>query len=359
MANISFNFSNCTHIYFKDSSCKLCLDICPIENTVISEDYKIIFNPENCVSCGGCSNVCPTGAFNLNSYSISELINKKLSSNEDFISCKRDLPCLIALNPQDLITLVLKLEKDITLDIGHCKECFIGKLKDKILEIVNEANYFLKSLGIENIIKVEELNIPEKKEDKNKRRDFLKRFGKLGAGLVFWATVPNIVKDEEEKEVKQKNIVEEKVLPDKRINLLNTLKEKELDLENRYIEVDRISFTSDKWIDFQKCTNCSVCYKVCPTGALKGVDGGLKIQFEPSLCVKCRVCHEVCPEDCLYLEDRLNLKDFVYGKKILAEHIMIQCEECLIPFSYKGDTTICPRCRELEDEIRDLLQIGE
>ena len=358
MANISFNFSNCTHIYFKDSSCRLCLDICPIENVITQEDYKIIFNPENCVSCGGCSNVCPTGAFNLDRFSVLELIDKKEKSEEDFISCKRDLPCLIALNPQDLITIVLKMEKDIKLDIGHCENCFIGKLKDKILDVIDETNYFLENIGVDNRVKAEDLKITEKEENKNKRREFLKRFGKLGAGLVFWATVPNVIKEEDNKDT-VKNIVEDKVLPDKRINLLNVLKEKDLDLEDKYLEVDKISFSSDKWIEFQKCTNCSVCYKVCPTGALKGINNGIKIQFEPSLCVKCRVCHEVCPEDCLHLAEKLNLKDFIYGQKILAEHIMIQCEECLIPFSYKGDTTICPRCRELEDEIKDLLQIGD
>lgn len=358
MANISFNFSNCTHMYFKDSSCNLCVDICPIENTVIKDDYKIIFNSENCVSCGGCYNVCPTGAFNLNNFSIIDLVDKKQKLEEDFISCKRDLPCLIALNPQDLITVVLKLDKDIILDIGHCEDCFIGKLKEKIIDTVNEANYFLQNLGIKSKVKTEELKIEEIKEEENKRREFLKKFGKLGAGLIFWATVPKVVQ-EERKEEDIKNIVEDKVLPDKRQNLLNTLKEKDLNLEDKFVEVDKISFTSDKWIDFQKCTNCSVCYKVCPTGALKGVNNGLKIQFEPSLCVKCRVCHEVCPEDCLHLAEKLNLNEFISGKKILAEHIMIQCEECLIPFSYKGDTTICPRCRELEDEIRDLLQIGD
>jgi len=358
MSNVSFNFSNCTHIYFKDSSCRLCLDICPIDNVIKQKDYKIIFNPENCVSCGGCVNVCPTEAFKLNNFSLKDLIKSKDLSEENFISCKRDVPCLIALNPQDLVSMVLNLEKDLVMDIGHCEECFIGKLKEKILNIVNEANYFLEKLEVEFRVKAEDLKIEEIKEKKNKRREFIKKFGKLSAGLVFWATVPKVIEDNKNEEDSVKNIVEEKVLPDKRLNIIEALKEKDIDLSDKYVEVDKISFTSDKWIEFEKCTNCSVCYKVCPTGALKGIENGLKIQFEPSLCVKCRVCHEVCPEDCLHLTEKLNLKDFVDGKKILAEHIMIQCEECLMPFSYKGDTTICPRCRQLEDEIRDLLKIG-
>jgi hypothetical protein len=54
------------------------------------------------------------------------------------------------------------------------------------------------------------------------------------------------------------------------------------------------------------------------------------------------------------------LEDFISGKyKVLAQHVMIPCSECLVPFSYKGDTTVCPRCRQLEDELRELLKIGD
>ena len=102
-----------------------------------------------------------------------------------------------------------------------------------------------------------------------------------------------------------------------------------------------------------------MCYNICPTGALKPGTERLQILFKPALCIKCRVCHEVCPEDCLHLKDELTLSTFLNETEILAKHVMIPCEECMIPFSYKGDTTLCPRCRELEDEIKDLLQIGE
>jgi hypothetical protein len=60
------------------------------------------------------------------------------------------------------------------------------------------------------------------------------------------------------------------------------------------------------------------------------------------------------------LEEKLYLEDFISGKyKVLAQHVMIPCSECLVPFSYKGDTTVCPRCRQLEDELRELLKIGD
>jgi NAD-dependent dihydropyrimidine dehydrogenase PreA subunit len=289
-------------------------------------------------------------------------MNSLIKNFENKISCKLNIPCLATLSSQDLISLALKLESNVELDLAYCSSCEIGKLKEEyILKVIDEANYFLGQLGVDFKIEGENLFLAKdtKKIESENRRGFLKRLGKLSLGLTFWSIAPSIPVNEEDNNVDKpiKDIVSEKVLPTKRKILLETLRAKELDLKDKSVEVDKISFSSDKWIDFYKCTNCSICYNVCPTGALKGIDNKTKIQFEPSLCVKCKVCHEVCPEDCLHLEKELNLDYFVNGKKILAEHVIIQCSECLVPFSYKGDTTICPRCRQLEDEIKDMLEI--
>ncbi len=358
---INFNFTDCTHIYFKDSSCNRCVEICPIENVITREDFKIMFNSENCVKCGACVGVCPTEAFKFDGFSLENFVNKFVEDGQNILSCKKDIPCLSFLHPEVLIVLALKKKEDIILDIGFCGECFIKDLLNGIKENVQEANYFLKKLGVENQIKLEEIRFQQNEKNTNTkdRRNFLKDLGKISAGLFIWSISPKIpVEEGEKKDIK--NIVEEKINLERRKLLLETLKsEFNLEeLEKKYVEVDKISFTSDKWIEEKKCTNCSICYSVCPTGALKDLDNKIKISFEPSLCIKCRVCHEVCPEECLHLKEELNLKEFVNNNsKILVEHIMIQCSECLIPFSYKGDTTVCPRCRELEDEIKELLKI--
>ena len=360
-SRVQLNFYDCTHVYFKDSSCQKCVDICPVENTVLYENEKIVVNPENCVSCGACVGVCPTEAFSLRGFDVKNVYENMVKEKENLISCKKNVPCASVFDVQYLIALALKNEDDIVIDLGYCENCEIGKLKEKIQEKIDEANYFLESIGWEFRIKGENiLYEPEEKEIQTKeRRSFLKRFGKTTAGLAFWALMPKIDFEENKEEREFKNIVQEKVLPEKRKVLLEALKEKDIDYSDKEVYVEKISFTSDKWIDSYKCTNCSVCYNVCPTSALRPGDDRLKILFEPAICIKCRICHEVCPEDCLHLAEKLNIKTFLEEVKILAEHIMIACEECLIPFSYKGDSTICPRCRQLEDEIRDLLQLGE
>ncbi|NPA53233.1 MAG: 4Fe-4S dicluster domain-containing protein [Aquificae bacterium] len=357
---IQLNFYDCLHVYYKDSSCQKCVEICPIDNTVVYENDKIKVNPENCISCGACVGVCPTEAFSLRDFSVKELFYKMTQERDCLISCKKNVPCASVFDVQYLISLALKNEDDIVIDLGYCEECQIGHIKEKIKENINEANYFLETLNWPYRVKEENIKYKPQEETKTKeRREFLKRFGKTTAGLAFWALMPKVDFETKEDEKEFKNIVQEKILPDKRKVLIEALKEKDIDYSNKEVLVEKISFTSDKWIDNYKCTNCSVCYNVCPTSALRAGEDRLKILFEPSICIKCKICHEVCPEDCLYLAEKLNLKTFLEEVKILAEHVMIACEECLVPFSYKGDTTICPRCRQLEDEIRDLLQLGE
>ncbi|WP_297456048.1 4Fe-4S binding protein [Persephonella sp.] len=359
---LRFKFSDCVHIYYKDSSCNLCASICPIEETITQEDYKIIVDFEKCVSCGACAGICPSEAFSFENLDFYGLHKKLVEQKQNTLSCKRDLPCLSAFNIEYLIATVLKLQEDLVLDIGHCSKCEIGNLLERIKNLAEEANYVLEQIGSEFRVRLEELKIQPESKQENDRRSFLKRFTKTAAGLTFWALMPEIPVKEENEEDTPKNIVEEKVRLKKRkalieaLNSLNIPEEKQKEIK---FSVEKISFTSDKWIDNYRCTNCSVCYNICPTGALKPGAERLQILFEPALCIKCRVCHEVCPEDCLHLKEELTLNTFLNETEILAKHIMIPCEECMIPFSYKGDTTLCPRCRELEDEIRDLLQIGE
>ncbi len=357
MARLNFDIYSCVHTYFKPSSCNKCEQVCPVEDTVKLENERVQLNVENCVSCGACVGVCPTESFSLNGFDPKDFFDRFVDRQWDVISCKLNVPCLASIDTQYLIAMALKREEDIVLDIGHCETCFIGKLIDRITDAVQEANYVLEQLEVPYRIKLENLKIePEKKEEPS-RRAFLKRFTKTTASLAFWAVSQALPIDEEQEvERDYKNIVEEKVMPVKRQVLLDVLKEKDLDLEGKYLDVDRITFTSQKWIEWEKCTNCFICYNICPTGALSGGSDRLQILFKPSMCIKCRICHEVCPEQCLHLADKLELKDFVYETKVLAEHVMIPCAECMVPFSYKNDGDyICPRCKKLDEEVRELL----
>lgn len=53
-------------------------------------------------------------------------------------------------------------------------------------------------------------------------------------------------------------------------------------------------------IDYDKCTSCEVCLKICPTDVFRKVGRLVYIAY-PEDCINCRLCEEECPVDCMYV----------------------------------------------------------
>ncbi len=54
-------------------------------------------------------------------------------------------------------------------------------------------------------------------------------------------------------------------------------------------------------VDTTTCIGCSHCMKVCPTQAIRIIDGHANIR--PERCVDCGECFRVCPVDAIYVQD--------------------------------------------------------
>lgn len=352
-----FDIYSCVRVYYRYADCSRCSEVCPSEAVSIQND-KVHVNFQDCVECAACVGNCPTESFRMRGFDPNEFVETLSRSPESLVSCKLNVPCLSSLDSQHLATIVINRQSDIVLDVAHCKECQINRQVKVIQENVEEANYLLSSSGIDHRILMEEVGYLPQQKSESSRRSILKLFAKKTAALAFWAIEDKlpIQPQPQEKEAEFKNIVSEKVIPQKRVKLIQALSTLE-DKEGSF-DVSKIRFISDKWID-NNCTNCGICGNICPTGAISNSDDRMKILFNLSICIKCKICHDVCPEKCLHLENKLSVKDFTENKyKVLASHVMIPCSECLVPFSYKGDSTVCPRCKKLEDELKDLLKIG-
>lgn len=61
------------------------------------------------------------------------------------------------------------------------------------------------------------------------------------------------------------------------------------------------NYTHSIQIDPGKCIGCSHCMRVCPTRAIRIVDGYARIQ--PERCVDCGECFRVCPQRAVYARD--------------------------------------------------------
>lgn len=45
----------------------------------------------------------------------------------------------------------------------------------------------------------------------------------------------------------------------------------------------------------ERCTHCSVCIPICPTGAFEVNDATREVQFKDDLCIACGTCIKICP----------------------------------------------------------------
>ncbi|WP_281951201.1 4Fe-4S dicluster domain-containing protein [Nitrosophilus kaiyonis] len=353
---IKLNPSSCVRYYSKFSECKACEEICP-KDAIKTEESSLNIYQDECISCGACIGVCPTEALNLSGLNMTNFFFDFLKSEEETISCKTNFVCLAGLNVEYLVS--LGLLKEVVLDIGHCENCEIkDSCYNKILQNIEEANYILSTIS-DKKIKKEKLSLT--KEEIENRREFFNIFTLKGVANTIKEVNEDIEALDNPKVKLPTHLIKaikEKNIPDKRKIFFTVLKKIEKPKEYKYLENEYLTFISQKEID-SSCDNCSICYRICPTGALSSDKKGSKIFFDSLLCVRCHLCHDVCEKNSIKLSQYFDTKEFFEPEeKILAKFNIVKCEDCGMPFSYFGGEKLCQRCKIEEEEAKDLWGIS-
>jgi len=264
------------------------------------------------------------------------------------------------LSVEHLIALALAAEETITLDMSSYDEDSI--LFEQIDARIDEANFVLSSFSekrLESNVDKREANKEEvlKEEDIEKsetsRRSFLGSASLKGV-VKHKMTFDEAVEADELKAFKLDSLtiakIKEKNLPDKRKILFTTLKRAGVPDVFEVLPEEEVSFTSQKFVD-DSCTNCQICYRICPTGALSSDGKFSLINFDAMLCVKCRLCHDVCEPDAIQLQAGFEIKElFEPTQRTLAVFDIKRCNECGNNFTYTGGEQTCPRCLIEEEE---------
>ncbi|SFV64594.1 Ferredoxin [hydrothermal vent metagenome] len=357
--NLKFDVSSCVRATSKLSECTKCVDICPV-NIIEIVDNIPSFIPSSCVDCGGCVGVCPTEAFSLSNFSTVDFFFELLEDKDKLISCKKNVPCLASLSVEHLISLALASEESISLDMGHCAKCEIREpLQAQIEANIEEANFILSSFSDKELISSDIQYQPEsidEDSDEVSRRDFFSLKGAVKQKDTFDKV---IIEDELKLFDIDDTVIEKiknKTLPNKRKILLTTLKRTTKPDKYEVLPENDVSFVSQKFVD-ESCTNCQICYRICPTGALSSDNKFSVINFNSMLCVKCHLCHDVCEPDSIQLQNGFEIKEFFEpSQRTLASFDIKRCNECGGHFTYQGGEQMCPRCKVEEDEALTLHQ---
>lgn len=351
--SLYFNVSACVRATSKFSDCTKCVDACP-ESIQLLENLPSFANKTG-VEAAACIGVCPTEAFSLSDFSTTEFFFSFLDSKIRLISPKFNVPCISVLSVEHLISLALASDETITLDMSsYDEESVLYKQIDARIE---EANFVLSSFSEKRLeSNSEKSEIVEKKEveeEVSSRRSFLGNASLKGV-VKHKMTFDEAVEADQLKAFKLDAItiakIKEKQLPDKRKILFTVLKHVGHPDAFEVLAEEDVSFTSQKFVD-DTCTNCQICYRICPTGALSSDGKFSLINFDAMLCVKCRLCHDVCEPNAIQLQPGFEVKElFEPTQRTLATFNIKRCNECGNNFTYTGGEQACPRCMVEEEE---------
>jgi ferredoxin len=355
--SLIFDVASCVRATSKLSECTKCLDICPVSTIELVENIPA-FTPSACIECGGCVGVCPTEAFSLSDFSAINFFFGALERKEHEFACKSELPCLSILSVEHLIALALGSDEQIVLDAEACNcggESTV--LNEQIATNIEEANFVLSSISTKQIL-VGSLSVEDRVElgenQVEDRRSFLSLKTVVKSKQDFDEAVES---DELKAFALDRDVITKikyKKIPDKRKLLFSLLKRLEKQEAYDILAQEDVGFTSQKYVE-ESCTNCQICYRICPTGALSSDAKFSLINFDAMMCLKCHLCHDVCEPDAIKLQPGFEIKEFFEPtQRTLAKFDIQRCNECGNYFTYRGGIKECFRCKVEEEEAMEL-----
>ncbi|MBN2816728.1 MAG: 4Fe-4S binding protein [Campylobacterales bacterium] len=352
----------CVRSLSVESECNKCELSCPTSAIVVGKPLPSI-NFSACVTCGACTSVCPSEALKLDEFDATNFFFDFIESEENLLSCKKNVPCIAALSVEHIISMAV-LKQELIFDMGHCGSCEIAhKCKEQIISSYEEASYLLEAMENNATIKLENVAYEEQREAD--RREFLNAINLKTVGKVKQNFEEEVQKasDELVEHTLQKEdiaLLKRKVIPDRRKIFFTAIKRVEKPSQFHIVDAKEVSFTSQKLMNEEACTACQMCYRVCPTGALSSNVKNSKIDFDPFLCVKCHICHDVCAPDAITLSGSYNVKEFFEPEvQNLVTFSVRRCDECNVLFSTNGSERLCYRCKIEEEEARELWGISD
>lgn len=345
------------------SYCKDCAEICP--TMAISSDDEnrlLVFSQIDCILCGKCVSVCPSGAMQKSNATIKNL-NKALKLYKDKIVfiCENidDFDKFMAdfaesqdfikgdsknsaINANDSSDFANSNNATLSSDFANCDDSSdsSGDSKDLakdlaifndifplVLPSINMLNYgyllsILQASGRVCIICGEIDNIL--KDNLCFINDIYQRILGQVAILTSDCIEMNFLKRSlpyYTYEASEGEFIREEFA--NRIRFL--IKDKDFGVVKNTLSV----IYTDLKIDASKCTLCNACVESCNANALINAKDNFSLLLNPSLCTACGYCIDTCAEKCLDMQlDGFMLNEAFLNYRVLAKDEPFYCVEC-------------------------------
>ncbi|EOD4834860.1 4Fe-4S dicluster domain-containing protein [Campylobacter upsaliensis] len=316
---ITYNSSVCQYHKRRSEHCAKCAEICPTTAILKDDEERILqFSQIDCLGCGGCVSVCPSGSLDyapMNRDSFFKMLDFVEGSKICIIPKKMPLEHLSLSLSEGVLPFMIEGEK--WLSNLH----FLSLLQSSGANLVFYTDFV--SRGSAEAIEL--LNAV-----------FERKFGKK-AVLV--------AKDEKELESALKELEFIEGLNFSFHNHTQTNRENfAVRLRHLINDEDLGVVESGEWLRYgdlrlnvDTCTLCLACVGACNVGALIADSKENALKFNPSLCTTCGYCEASCAEkDTLKLErSGLRLEKSYFDFRTLTKDELFACVECGKEFATK------------------------
>lgn len=309
---ITYDDKICQYHKRRSEHCAKCVDICPTV-AILKDDEKkeLVFSHIDCVGCGGCVSVCPSGAIDY----------AKMPSEAFYDMALKFKDKKIVITPR-----IMDLETcDVTLDEGVLPFAIEGE------KFLSQTHFMtlLQESGA-NLIFFSDIIAPGVKESIELVNQIIKaKFNEVGI---------LVAKDETQL---RKQLKELKFIDGLKFHMNErTLSKREI-FSKRVLHIvgddDLGVAKSGEWVRYGKvsidestCTLCLSCVGACNVGALIADESDNSIKFNASLCTTCGYCVQSCAEkETIFLErGEIELKKEYFKYQTLAKDELFKCIEC-------------------------------
>ncbi len=288
--DLQIDASRCLRMRHSESSCNLCVSICP--HRALSLDRFLAVNPNHCKGCLLCTAVCPSGALEQN-FDFSSCLAQLSRIPEPVFGCSRTkdhsnafIACLGGLSSEHLLALCYNVKERLILNLSLCSDCpnsqMVSVLRQN-LEALAEKGLLVGGCDIFIADSTADIHYRDESVD---RRSFFKSF----RNSLFRNAVAVLSPPREQSE--RRTPYAGKRLPTRR-ELLNRARNRistEIETGIRKHFDTEISFSDS-------CTKCQGCVAICPTGALQTGNTDSSPEFVQLLCTGCGLCVEFCIDE--------------------------------------------------------------
>jgi len=303
------------------SGCKACVSACRY-GAIRTDNKTISIDPFNCIECGECISVCPTGALHYHRCTDQSFIEffrsfTLQSGSTIILGAEKELHRFWWLHHQKTIKNALFLEYPNTSGLSLMHLLFLyshgaarivvlssaDAANSSLVSSVKEANLFIsKTSSMDEIVQIcspDDFSVSD--DGKKEHTGFLEPLSDL-----------NYI----DRRRKLASITE---------HLTST---KDGPLNPVRLNNGEIRFFAIISCDEDKCTQCLACLNVCKIESLSADQGNLSLCWNGGLCIGCTACVATCPEQALSINNTVDLSSSFFSSQEVSHAEPMCCKSC-------------------------------